>query len=69
MLSRSALLGAMNTIIAALLAPHSRGKAYLESIQERDEMEFRRVRDFIEETEALIVAVHVRQRPRRRRPF
>ncbi|KAH8891279.1 hypothetical protein GQ53DRAFT_649144, partial [Thozetella sp. PMI_491] len=48
------LLGAFNTIIAALLAL-IKGQSLPERFR-KDEMEFRKVRDFIEETEALMLA-------------
>ncbi len=48
------LLGAANTVIAALLAL-IKGQSLPERFR-KDEMEFRRARDFIEETEALILA-------------
>ncbi len=48
------LLGAANTVIAALLAL-IKGQSLPERFR-KDEMEFRKARDFIEETEALVVA-------------
>lgn len=48
------LLGAGNTVIAALLAL-IRGQSLPERFR-KDEMEFRKVRDFIEETEAMLLA-------------